>query len=212
MKKLLLTFLLAIAAMTTFSQTINYGIKGGFNLSDQSTGSFPYIIKHQKAPGFNIGGIASADFGNFTLQPALSLTTKGVKYPDQSHVLFAGTPNPITQTMPAATVTAYDIELSANAFYNIHVAPGAVIQLGGGPSFGYNISARANVDNPAPNTPSKFALGYNNPELGVNFIAGVKLKKKLLIDIGYNLGLSNLVDNGTIKNRVMNISVGYLFW
>jgi hypothetical protein len=34
MKKLLLAFLLAIAATTTFSQTINYGIKGGLNLED----------------------------------------------------------------------------------------------------------------------------------------------------------------------------------
>ena len=171
MKKLLLAFLLAIAGTTTFSQTINYGIKGGFNLEDQSIGNYFFDIKHQKAPGFNIGGISSADFGNFTLQPALSLTTKGVKYPNQSYLIFAGTPNPITQTMPASTITAYDIELSANAFYNIHAAPGTVIQLGGGISLAYNISSRLNLDKPSPSYSDKISIGYKNPELGVNFIA-----------------------------------------
>ena len=43
--------------------------------------------------------------------------------------------------------------------------------------------------------------------------AGVKLKKKLPIDLGYNLGLSSLSGEGaTVKNRVMSVSVGYLFW
>ena len=181
MKKLFLTLSLAIAAMTTFSQTINYGIKGGFNLSDQSINDPFRPLKHQLAPGYNIGAIVNADFGSFTIQPALSLTTKGVKYPAQYYTILPGTPNEMTQHISETTITAYDIEFSANVFYNIHAAPGAVIQLGGGPSIAHNFHGNATTENPSSSDPGAYGYGikYNNPEFGVNFIAGVKLKKKL---------------------------------
>lgn len=154
------------------------------------------------------------DFSHFTLQTSLSYTTKGERVPMQ--------PSPLTPAgsnqyiVPLTTYRLNYIETSVNALYNIHVAPFAVIQLGGGPYLADGLSASytiGGVKHAATfgNDPGVVGFKYKNPDYGVNFLGGVKLKNKVLIDFGYSIGLANVYYGSKMQNRLLSISAGYLF-
>ena len=53
----------------------------------------------------------------------------------------------------------------------------------------------------------------NRFDAGANFLVGYKLGNGLLLNAGYNLGLTNLIPNSgkTVSNRVLSFVVGYQF-
>ncbi|MDB5137945.1 MAG: PorT family protein [Mucilaginibacter sp.] len=212
MKNLFLTICLTAITAFTFAQSIKFGVKAGFNMSTQSLSKDDPLsgFKYQYTTGFNAGVILDIDFKNFSLEPGVSFTTKGEKRPSQQ--LPANFSGPAGYNAPQATFTLDYIEASFNAFYNIHVAPGAIIHLGGGTYLGNGIAASATGLKASFNNDPNAAIHYKNPDYGVNFIAGVKLKKKILIDLGYSLGIADVSPNSSsLKNRVASLSVGYLF-
>ena len=209
MKKLILTLFLATASDFTFAQTINFGVKGGLNLSNQSLSGTNYPLNGKNLVGFHVGGILDIGFQDISIQPGILFSTKGFR-----QVVQLITAN--QQSVGSATfkTTLNYIELPVNLLYHIHVAPEIAIYLGGGPYLGYGLSG--NVSGPNDSYKVKFGSGdsdYKNPDYGVNFIAEIELKKRLMIDAGYGLGLGNLThaQGATLQNRVMSLSVGYLF-
>jgi hypothetical protein len=215
MKKLLLTTILGAAATITFAQSVNFGVKGGLNISDQTGGmTDKFNLKHQSTPGFNAGIIMDVNFHNFTLQPGISYTTKGEKVPAQPNTnpLYG----PTTYIFPESIYRLNYIEASVNALYNIRILQVAAIQLGGGPFLGQGISASRSTGGSKQaasfsNDPNVF-IHYKNPDYGVNFIAGIEVNKKILVDFGHSLGTADVAYYSTkTQNRVMSISVGYLF-
>lgn len=210
MKKTLLTLLVAIIANVTFGQSVNFGIKAGINMSDQTYGGITagMDLKHQYTPGFNAGAIVNIDFLNFTLQPGLTYTTKGEKITQQQT-----TSNPVSSyVVPATTYTLNYLETSLNGLFNIHAAPGAIIQLGGGIFGSQGLSAHRGSEKASFNKDDQVFVHYQNPDYGLKFIAGIKLKKQILVDVSYSLGLADISTNDTkMKNRVFGLSAGYLF-
>jgi len=205
MKKLLFTCLLSAIAACAFSQNIHIGLKGGVNFATQIY-DLNYNLPPRSITGFNAGAILNVDLpANFTIQPGISFTTKGGIIPSQ----------PLSSSssyiMPQRTYNLSYIEAAANIFYNIRVVPAVRIQLGGGGYLAHGVSAKYNSK---PVTFGREIGGdFKNPDYGINFIGGVELKKKILIDAGYSLGLANIANGGgaTIKNRVTSVTVGYLF-
>lgn len=221
MKKLFLTLLAAFTIFTSFAQTVRFGIKVGLNLSNQVLNGYAIygMAKNQSTPGFNIGGIADFAFADFSIQPGLFFTTKGEEIP--SH------PNEISQNgsiyyvFPPTTYTLNYIEVPVNIIYNAHVSSLISIQIGAGPYFGYGISASRKTPSAQANDSFDDSPGpgahYRNPDFGLNFLTGLELKKRYLINAQYSLGYANVsnIHNAypasDIKNRVFSLSAGYLF-
>ncbi|WP_426672079.1 porin family protein [Mucilaginibacter sp. McL0603] len=209
MKKILLTICLFSATITIgFAQSLNFGIKAGLNLSNQSinpSGS----VDTKNLTGFHAGVIIDIGLKNFSIQPGLFFTTKGQVTPvnlEMQTGVDRGTFN-------AKEVLNY-IEVPVNLLYHIKAGPVVNIYFGGGPYLAYGISGHGTEPGSFPTYTVHFdSNGYKNPDYGVNFVAGIELSKKILIDANYGLGLGNLSreEGLTIRNRVIGISVGYLF-
>lgn len=208
MKKLLLTICLVLASIITcFAQSFNFGVKAGLNLSNQSMNP-SNASSTKNLTGFHAGVIADIGVKDISIQPGLFFTTKGEVTPENLKQLTGqgGTYN-------AKEVLNY-IEVPVNLLYKIRTAPAVKIYFGGGPYLAYGISGHGTEAGAFPTYTVHFdSNGYKNPDYGVNLVVGGELFKKLLIDVNYDLGLDNLsrVDGQTIRNRVIGVSVGYLF-
>lgn len=208
MKTLLLAFGILVSSTTTFAQSITFGVKGGLNISSPASDeNIPdFNFKHQSLTGFNAGAIVDINFHHFTLRSGVFFTTKGDKIPQQQMAI----PNSSTAYIVPNSVARFDyIEESVNGLYNIPVSPWAIVELGGGPYLGEETSGRYSQ----PGTASSMAIRLKSPDYGFNVVGGLKIKKKILADVGYSFGLRNIASNGTsLKNRVLSFSVGYLLF
>ncbi|MGZ3944695.1 MAG: porin family protein [Mucilaginibacter sp.] len=202
MKRTFITLILCTAAFAGFSQTLSYGIKAGFNLSWQAINNNSYhLVNYQDKPGFNAGFIADINFGNISIQPALTFTTKGFISPMQVVPLS----NQNEYVAPRVTYGLNYLQLNANVVYNLKTSSMVTLQMGAGPYYADGISAHYN------NRSVDFGNNYKNPDAGIGFIAGAKIGKHVLANVSYDLGLSNLsVVGGNIKNRVAGVSLVYL--
>lgn len=202
MKRIFITLILCTATISGFSQTLSYGIKAGFNMSWQVINNNSYHLDHyQDKPGFNAGFIADINFGNISIQPALTFTTKGFISPMQVVPLS----NQGNYVAPRETYGLNYLQLNTNVVYNLKASSTVILQIGAGPYCADGISAYYH------NSSVDFGNNYKNPDAGVGFIAGAKIGKHVLANISYDLGLSNLsVAGGNIKNRVEGVSLGYL--
>jgi hypothetical protein len=160
---------------------------------------------------YNLGGIIEVGYTNLSIQSGLFLTTKGERF----------TANLVDANQNAAGTTTSKyiltyVELPVNILYKINLVPGADLRLGGGPYLAYGVAAKLSKDGvdyhgSFGNNPTDYVY-YKNPDYGINFIAGAVLQGKYLVDLQYGLGLANLAyGNGHLQNRVMSLSVGYLF-
>jgi hypothetical protein len=210
MKKFTLTFILTTATAIAFAQTINFGIKAGLNLSEL-THTNSAVYGSSFLTGFNAGGIVDIGFQNFSIQPGVFFSTKGEK--DQSEFIGSNPGGQGTVNISSKIVLNY-IEVPVNLLYKSKIAPLITLNLGGGPYIGYGLSQTLTLSDPntTPNYSNDHKFIYKNPDYGINFIAGIEINKMFFIDAGYDLGLNKLTsDDSTGENRVISISVGYLF-
>jgi len=113
------------------------------------------------------------------------------------------------------------IEVPVNAVYYIPAGTGNVF-IGAGPYIGFNVSGKVktkgqeggiSIDEKNNIKFSGDEKDMNRIDAGANFLLGYKLENGLLINGGYNLGLTNLVPNVTdkISNRVLSFGIGFQF-
>jgi hypothetical protein len=206
MKQLLLALLFATGLTTAFSQTVNFGVKAGFNFSElayKNSGE----LGNSSLTGFNAGGIVDISFANFSIQPGIFYSAKG----ENDSKEFAGASLENAGYLPSTTRLNY-IEIPVNFFYKDKLSPAVTLNLGGGPYLASGISDKITVKT-IPNNPYDH-YPYRNPDYGINLIAGLAIKHNWLIDVGYGIGLQNLQSGGTLNNvhnRVISLSLGYLF-
>lgn len=207
MKKLLLSLVIAGAALTASAQTnpVKFGVKAGVTFPTMSVeGDDDGAVK--SSTGFYVGG--TVDFGiseMFTLQPGLVLSNKGAK------VDMLG--------ISASTSLMY-IEIPVNALVNIPVGDGKVF-VGAGPYYGMAISGKnkfkGSFDGESISESEDVEFGdggdFKRSDFGVNFLGGYQLNNGFNIHAGYGLGLSNINgdSNGNSKNRVFSVGLGFSF-
>ncbi|QBQ42422.1 porin family protein [Sphingobacterium psychroaquaticum] len=192
----------AVSAQTTF------GVRAGLNLpklqitADGSAASYT----SDAAANFYLGGYANLPVGgNFAVQPGVTLQRKGGKFKTDGVVEFPG---------GKGTITFTSIEVPVNLVYTIPVANSGAFLINAGPYVGVNVSAKAK----AGNVSEKLELGSNEEQAsrldyGLNFGGGYQLVNGLTINVGYGLGLQNLlnVDAVQMKNRVWSVGLGFSF-
>jgi hypothetical protein len=211
MKRTLLLLLILSINISAFAQNIRIGIKGGLNLSNFSY-YYPGVTRPSDIKfGYHIGGLVNFGFKRFDIQPGLIYTSVGDQYDFQ--FLFSSGPN---TTYNFKQIINY-IQLPVNFLYHTASTHGNSLHIGGGPYFAYGTTAKltsgSNSTEIKLGDPDKdHLITYNRTDYGFNFIAGGLIKNKIIVDMGYGLGLGNLVSgNSRQNNRVINFSVGYLF-
>ncbi|MGZ3753025.1 MAG: hypothetical protein ACXVAU_17205, partial [Mucilaginibacter sp.] len=79
MKKLALTFFLAVIMVTGFAQTVKFGLKAGLNLSNQSLSEPNVSLDGKNLAGFHAGAILDIGFRDLSIQPGIIFSTKGYR-------------------------------------------------------------------------------------------------------------------------------------
>jgi len=193
--KILVVITLVLSATYTQAQT-RFGIKGGLNFSTIAISGSGTTTTPDSKIGFNLGAISEIPLAtDFYLQPGLLFSTKGYKIGSN------------------LSVSTNNIEIPINALYKLNA--GSVKVLGfAGPYIGYAVSGKGKYEGISSDI--KFSGDnkvMNAFDLGLNFGAGVEISN-FQITAQYGLGLTNLAvnsDSFTMKNKVIGVSVAYLF-
>lgn len=209
MKKVLLSFGVAMLLAGAAQAQVSYGLRAGVNL-----GKISNLGDNQSNnTSFNVTGYADLPVApNFSIQPGLSLQGKGTKFDTGNET-----------TGLTTTRNTMSLEIPVNAVYYIPTGYSGSIFLGAGPYVGLNlsgkdkISARVGGNEGSVDRDINFSgddKNMNRLDAGVNFLAGYRLSSGFLINAGYGLGLTNMIPNNsntTAANRVWSFGVGYQF-
>ncbi|MFA5780064.1 MAG: porin family protein [Elusimicrobiota bacterium] len=206
MKKLLVIFVaLFIVSSVIYAKEIKGGVKAGINIANWSGDDVEKEDKKSRV-GIVAGGFVTIPLNDqFSLQPELLLSMKGVKYEGS----FMG-------ESYESTVKLTYIEIPVLAKLNIpsegSVKPNVFL----GPSIGMKASAK-----------SEFVFGGVSEEsdledvksldLGLAIGGGVDIDAgagKVTLDARYTMGLTSINDSADdldVKNSVIAIMAGYCF-
>ena len=208
MKTLFLSLFLVIGSFTSFAQLPGFGIKGGVNfprLSTSSQNNDPYIIPSTLTTFF-VAAFIDFKFGNFSYQPGVNFTGKG------GQTFYKGLPaDGIDVT---EKVKLYYLQVPMNVVYHLPVVIGN-LYLGAGPYAAVGTSGKIKYLTSATSKSQDVKFGSNGDfkatDFGAGIIAGFQFNTGLLIGLNYDLGLSNISNDGNTKNRVFGVSAGFVF-
>ena len=201
MKKIFTTIVLMAAMLVAIPAKagVNFGIKGGYNITNFSLSNLSDNVAKDNPQGFFIG--PSLKIGI----PVLPIGFEVAALYDQRDAKADGT-----------TISQKSINIPVNVRYELGLGDMAGIYFAVGPQFGFNIGDKTfsfkNVSN-------DYKLKDSN--LSLNLGAGVRLIKHVEIGFNYNIalgktgefevmdGLTNVVGNG--KANAWQISAAYYF-
>ncbi|HTD40351.1 MAG TPA: porin family protein [Mucilaginibacter sp.] len=211
MRRPFLILCFVITSFYSFGQSVRFGIKAGLNLSDQTINSLGMPVKSSNISGFHAGAIFDFEIANISIQPGVFYSQKGYQY---NQALSDGSQT--VQKPIVGKIQLNYLEVPLNLVYKIKIIPDLRFYLGGGGYAGYGLSGSYILSGQRTDvyfTKSIQGYQYKNPDYGVNFIAGVEILKKIVVDANYSLGLNDLsyYPASTIKNKSIGVSVGYLF-
>lgn len=204
MKKSVLLLALIAISLSSWAQSVSFGIKAGLNLSKLTASADGGSISTESLAGFHVGAVVDFGSQNFSFQPGILFSTKGGKS---------------TSSGSTSKTTLNYIEVPVNFLYKAPAGDGKLF-FGGGPYLGLGISGKDSGDDGEGNQISESVHfgsaeeDYKNPDFGINFIGGYQFNTGLSISAGYGLGLANLYNGGEglkLKNQVLSFSLGYFF-
>ncbi|MEA4917416.1 porin family protein [Proteiniphilum sp.] len=204
MKFSLIAVMLVVVTAVS-AQQLSLGVKGGVNMSNFYGDELN--DKNMKI-GFHIGLAADYDLApNSAIQTGLYFTTKGAKYSASAGSASA-----------EVTVNPMYLQLPVHYAYKLDVSPGTRVVFHAGPYLAYGVAGKSKF---------KGSLGENSVEEdGANVFGDDKLFKpfdaglglgvgtefgQIMLDLGWDMGLVNIANSGTVKNQNAYLSVGYKF-
>ena len=209
MKRFAFFFLLICFLFSATSQSqaqIAFGPKAGVNFSAMTLKSGGLAFDQNNITGFHAGVVAEFGLGgNFALQPGFLFSTKGAGYS--------------VSGLGEAEIKPSYLEVPVNAIYKIGAGPIHVLLMAG-PYFGYGIGGTYSFSSMGQSYDE--AINYGSGEdndlkpfdFGVNVGGGVQISRFQIV-AQYGLGISNVAsvteDNTEMKNKVISISLAYLF-
>ena len=188
--KLYLTVAVAAILITSTAnaQHANIGIKGGLNLYNIHNSN---SVKYDSRTGFNLGLLGHIHLDkHLAFQPELVYSSQGASYGSGSSKskLNLGYIN-----VPLLLQYMFD-----NGF-----------RIEAGPQIGFLINAKSKTDNTSVDVKNSF----KKVDAGIGAGIGYVSTSGFGVDARYNLGLSNINDNSSVKstNRGFQFGVFYLF-
>jgi hypothetical protein len=185
---------------------VKYGVKGGLNISniatsgDGSPSTTSYV-------NFHIGAFAEIKLNpKVSFQPEMLYSLQGAKF-DQVVVVNGASYN----TNDTFKFTYLNIPLMFKYY------PNSKFFLESGPQVGFLTEARLEVNIPGVGSgENDVKSSFKTVDFGLNLGLGYNFSKKVVGNIRYNLGISNMLDtqsgdNSKAMNRVLQLSLGYIF-
>jgi hypothetical protein len=176
-------------------ESIRLGARAGLNFDSQKYSNSGIYMTSNNKVGFHLGAVVDVPLASYApslpgwlyAQPGLYLTTKGGK----------GT---------TATHNLYYLELPLLASVKVPLADDFRVRADFGPSIGFALSGKYKAGSVGANM-------FDNDEArrlhaGLSFGAGVEYRQ-FYLGVGYNLGLSSIYANSSVKNRTFGVSLGY---
>jgi Outer membrane protein beta-barrel domain len=208
-------------ASESFAQT--FGIIAGYNLSNLTDIEPPYngnqhrgVEEYKMKSGFNAG--VTVEFPTkdwFSIDMGLILSTKGSKTSQQNSSYQPPSGSKTTNITGTRNLVYLDIPLTIKAYSNagyakIYGAFGPYIGIGLGGK--WNTIETNNLNGGAYSSSSNSFDNLNKLDFGLTAGAGVSIYS-FQIGLSYGYGLSNISSYSPviIRNRVLGISVGYIF-
>lgn len=200
MKKILSVLVVAICiGMAIPAQAqVNFGVKGGLNLSKASFSNVREDFKKDNFTGFFIGPMAEVQIPivGLGLDGALLFSQRGVKAEDR-------------------TIKQNGLDIPINLKYTIGLGSMLGIYVAAGPDFYFDFEKNKQIwdsENFELRTDKK------RTEVGINLGAGVKLVNHLQVGFNYNIPLGDtaklIVDgaeDASYKTKTWQVSVAYIF-
>ena len=205
---------------------LKFGVRAGLNLADMAIEGMNGMTE-KMITSFHLGPVAEYSLSEkLSLESGLLLSGKGkkVEYNESDQGITLGV---------KATISPIYLEIPVNALYKFNIKDGKVL-LFAGPYFAFGVAGKTKTEFTASGLPSGMTLSslgltdetknikfgtksdsdMKGTDFGLNFGAGFE-KNNYQIRVQYGLGLSNLDPQGSstneMKNRVIGISLGYLF-
>lgn len=204
MKKILcLTFAALGFVFTSQAQEVQFGAKAGVNFADLNGDNTS--DSDEMRTSFHVGGIAEIKFSEkFSLQPELMFSSQGYKmdftFDGMQDIAPDGTKGNLTSRLNY-------INLPVMAKY--YIIKG--LSLEAGPQLGFLVSAKDEIEFPDNSLEFDVKDDYKKLDFGLNFGLGYKLDNGVFFNGRYNMGLTEIVDYGDVKNGVFQLSAGFMF-
>jgi hypothetical protein len=193
MKKSILFASLLVLAINLSAQT-RVGFKTGLAVASISTNDADLKSEKAMLPGFQVGVVVDQKISDqLSLQTQLLYLQKGTAIEHEGHkdkVRFGA------------------LDLPVQLLY--HTKSGFFV--GGGPNFGYNLSAKSIHETETEDIPFGNDAGeVKRVDLGLNLQAGYSLKNGLVVGVNVLRGLTNLqnVSGFEWRNNVVGINLIY---
>jgi hypothetical protein len=210
MKKLLLLGAVVCLTQIAFSQTTRFGIRGGLNLTNvKIKATYMGQTASQSGTGiatFHIGGMADIPLSeHFSVQPSLLLDGKGSNFDDGSGGISKI--RPYYLELPILLIAKTELPNTNFSIFG-----------GAGPSVGYGLFGKATSQGQSEDVFS--SNGFKRFDFGIDLAAGVELPAGFqfsfhfvpgLVDIGPGSDPSTPDLAFTVKNKVIQFSIGYFF-
>ena len=200
MKKFKLSLLIAFLGMISIvgAQTTSFNVKGGLNMSNIYGDD---LSDAKMKLGFHVGVGADVGFTpNMFLQTGLFYTVKGAKTVGDAPISVIGDAN--------------YLQIPIHFAYKMDVAPGTKIVFHVGPYVAYGIGGKIKFGDEKINTFDKDSGVFKPFDAGAGLGIGAEFGK-ILVDLGWDMGLINIAQegegSGNVKNQNAYISVGYKF-
>jgi len=218
-KKLLVIISVAVLLISnvSFSQLKNFGIKGGFNLSNAELDWSDYNFQRDSKSGFNI--YITYDFLNFNnvvISGEAGYSQKGFNWPvtitnefgeEQGSYTFYNRLNYIDINAIAEFILRYK---SVSPYFSF----GPVLSF----YTGYNLSASGKYDSLYQNYENPLFEKLKTSVIGLTAGAGIEINKvipqTIITEVRYNFDLTNSFNNGFLnyqRNYLWQFNLGVKF-
>jgi opacity protein-like surface antigen len=209
MKRVLLFFLLCAMSMAPASAQFKLGLKGGANFADLSTPEF--LADQEDISAITLhwhAGLTARQHlsDRFQLSTDLLYSIRGFQESSDFNVL-----NEIKTTL-----SLHYLSLPAMIYFT----PNDKISLGAGINLGYLLDAQVKMGNDKNDASSIYDQEF---DLGLHLGFQFNVTPALFLDARYQWGLTSVTDltftdengfpigEGSLKNRVLQLSLGYFF-
>lgn len=229
--KIIILLLTCVTIHFTVSAQVQWGIKGGGNLSAMLLKDETGYTRVKLRPGFHLGGTADLALSDkFSFQPSLLLTSKGFMMDESAGAQY-------TYGVDKMKFTSYYIELPVNFIFKPRAGNGKML-LGAGPYVAYGLGGRWKAEANGMSVTGKLkflndysdidtsfggnsrTVPYTKPfDFGANILIGYEFHKNLYFHLNGQLGLIDIDpsysgisdETSSLKTVQGGLSIGYRF-
>ncbi|MBR3520955.1 MAG: PorT family protein [Prevotella sp.] len=202
--RIVLTLVFSLFALLSSAQTVQFGVRGGSNISGESRHKYSADVSNSTdyRMGFNAGGMVNLKLSEkFDVEADVLYSMQGFK--QDIYTTVEGS----YDNIEVQTVTSHYLNIPIVAKY--YVVNGLYVECG--PQVGFLLGRTNNKKDWSIADPYEYSKS-KKVDFGIVAGLGYAINDNFFIDARYSIGFtgtSKIYDGG--KNRNIQVSIGYLF-